>query len=159
MKPSVPNFHHTQRQVTRHGVSFLGSLYRSQALEWLWRSRPRLILDIWFDPDDCTAIYAENPDDGRLIRLRVSLEALPKVSFECMKVLREAHAAHVREGKALLYADVIDRLMVDGLAASTTPQRLLWRRQKLPWAAGGPVVRAVRRQRVEDAQPSPEDEA
>lgn len=114
-------------------------------------------MDIWFDPDDCTAIYAEHPDDGTLIRLRASLEELPRVSFECMKVLRDAHEAHVREDKPLLYADVIDRLMVDGLAASTTPQRLLWRRKKLPWAAGGPVVRAVRRQRVEDAQPSPEE--
>lgn len=157
MKPKVLSLHHARRQVTRHGVNFQGFLYRSQALRWLWK--PRLTLDIWFDPDDCTAIYAEHPDDGTLIRLRASLEELPKVSFECMKVLREAHEAYVREGKPLLYAEVIERLMVDGLAASTTPQRLLWRRKKLPWAAGGPVVRAVRRQRVEDAQPSPEDEA
>ncbi|MNR39976.1 hypothetical protein D3C85_1582240 [compost metagenome] len=76
-----------------------------------------------------------------------------------MKVLREAHEAHVQKGKSLLYAQVIEQLMVDGLAASTTPQRLQWRRKELPQAACSPRFKILRRQRVEDAQPSPEDEA
>lgn len=159
MKPKTLTLHHAKRLLTRYGVSFQGFLYRSQALTYLWRSRPSLMLDIWFDPDDCTAIYAEHPDEGTLIRLRASLEDLPKVSFKCMKVLREAHEAHAEKGKSLAYAQVIEQLMVDGLAASTTPQRLQWRRKELPQAACSPRFKMLRRQRVEEAQPSPEDEA
>lgn len=80
------------RQLQHYGVDFEGFQFHSQALAALARERVISSVDILFNPEDCTKIYAVHPDDGSLILLRNKTVGIPDVSFAVAKTLKKAYS-------------------------------------------------------------------
>ena len=80
------------RKLQHYGVDFEGFQFHSQALAVLARERVINSVDFLFNPENCTAIYALNPDDGSLIRLANKTVGIPEVSFEVAKTLKKAYS-------------------------------------------------------------------
>jgi putative transposase len=82
------------RQLQHYGVDFEGFQFHSLALASLARERVITSVDILFNPEDCTAIYAVHPDDGSLIRLHNKTVGMPDVSFTVAKALKKAYSGN-----------------------------------------------------------------
>jgi putative transposase len=50
-------------------------------------------INLLFNPEDCTTIYAVHPDDGSLIRLDNRMVGMPPISFAMAKALKAAYSA------------------------------------------------------------------
>ena len=82
------------RQLQHYGVDFEGFQFHSHALATLARERVIKSIDILFNPEDCTAIYAVHPDDDSLIRLENKTVGIPDVSFAVAKALKKAYSGN-----------------------------------------------------------------
>src|SRR3989344_4663347 len=80
------------RQLQHYGVDFEGFQFHSQALAALARERVISSVEIVFNPEDCTKIYAVHPDDGSLILLHNKTVGIPDVSFAVAKTLKKAYS-------------------------------------------------------------------
>ena len=82
------------RTIQHYGVDFEGFQFHSRALAVLARERSLSDIDILFNPEDCTVIYAVHPDDGSHIPLQNKTVGMPEVSFEVAKTLKKAYSGH-----------------------------------------------------------------
>ncbi|MFV3329910.1 Mu transposase C-terminal domain-containing protein [Pseudomonas sp. NY15437] len=82
------------RRLQHYGVDFEGFQYHSQELAELARRRTIQSLEILYNPDDCSAVFAVHPDDRSLIRLHNKMPAVPAVSFDVAKALRKRYTGH-----------------------------------------------------------------
>jgi len=80
------------RQLQHYGIDFEGFQFHSHALATLARERAITSVDILFNPEDCTTIYAVHPDDGSLILLHNKTVGIPDVSFVAAKTLKKAYS-------------------------------------------------------------------
>ena len=80
------------RKLQHYGIDFEGFQFNSHALATLARERSISEIDIMFNPENCTEIYAVHPDDGSLIRLENKTVGVPQVSFEVAAELRKAYS-------------------------------------------------------------------
>ncbi|MBV2132390.1 Mu transposase C-terminal domain-containing protein, partial [Pseudomonas sp. MAP12] len=89
----ILDLNRAERQVQHYGVDFEGFQFHSAELAQLARERVLSRIDLLFNPEDCTAIYAVHPDDGTLIRLDNKMIGMPSVSFATAKALKAAYSA------------------------------------------------------------------
>jgi putative transposase len=105
------------RQLQHYGVDFEGFQFHSHALAALARERVIKSIDILFNPEDCTAIYAVHPDDDSLIRLENKTVGIPDVSFAVAKALKKAYSGNPAgmEGHDYqrVYAQMLARFTAD----------------------------------------------
>lgn len=105
------------RQLQHYGVDFEGFQFHSHALATLARERVISSVDILFNPEDCTAIYAVHPDDDSLIRLENKTVGIPNVSFAVAKSLKKAYSgnAPVMDGHDYqrVYAQMLAQFSAD----------------------------------------------
>lgn len=80
------------RQLQHYGVDFEGFQFHSKALAALALERVISSVDILFNPEDCTKIYAVHPDDGSLILLHNKTVGIPDVSFAVAKTLKKTYS-------------------------------------------------------------------
>jgi putative transposase len=85
------------RQLQHYGVDFEGFQFHSLAMAALARTRVITSIDILFNPEDCTAIYAVHPDDGSLIQLGNKTVGIPAVSFTVAKALKKAYSGNAAD--------------------------------------------------------------
>jgi hypothetical protein len=90
----------------------------SQAMAELARERAISSIDILFNPEDCTAIFAVHPDDGRLIRLHNKTVGIPEVSFAVAKMLKKAYSGGNAEMNGHDYQRVYARMLAQFTADS-----------------------------------------
>lgn len=104
------------RKLQHYGVDFEGFQYHSTELAHLARQHHIDSLEILFNPDDCSAVYAVHPGDLSLLRLPNRMWAVPAVSFEIAKALRKQYTgAGAMDGQDYqrLYAEALARYTRD----------------------------------------------
>lgn len=106
------------RQLQHYGVDFEGFQFHSQAMAALARERAISSIDILFNPEDCTAIFAVHPDDGSLIRLHNKTVGIPEVSFAVAKMLKKAYSGGNAEMNGHDYQRVYARMLAQFTADS-----------------------------------------
>lgn len=112
----ILNINRDVRKLQHYGVDFEGFQYHSRALADLARSRDIPSLEILYNPDDCSAIFAVHPDDRSLMRLPNKMPGVPPVSFEIAKSLRKLYTrAGAMQGSDYrrLYAEALARYTRD----------------------------------------------
>lgn len=82
------------RQLQHYGIDFEGFQFHSHALAALARERAISQIEILFNPEDCTAVYAVHPDNDRLIKLENKTVGIPEVSFAVAKDLKKAYSGN-----------------------------------------------------------------
>lgn len=85
--------HRTDREVQHYGVDYEGFQFHSHEFGRLAKERVLKRVDILFNPEDCTAIYAVHPDDDSLVKLDNKMVGIPAVSFKVAKALHKAYAS------------------------------------------------------------------
>lgn len=90
----ILDLNRAERQVQHYGVDFEGFQFHSAALAELARERVLSRIELLFNPEDCTTIYAVHPDDGSLIRLDNKMIGMPSVSFATAKALKAAYSGN-----------------------------------------------------------------
>jgi putative transposase len=94
VKRLILDVHRETRKVQHYGLDFEGFQFHSQAFAQFLRERELAQVDIMYNPEDCTAIYAVHPDDASLIRLENKTVGVPQVSFEVAKALKKRFSGH-----------------------------------------------------------------
>lgn len=85
------------RELQHYGVDFEGFQFHSHALASLARERVITSIDILFNPEDCTAVYAVHPDNDSLIKLKNKTVGIPEVSFAVAKDLKKAYSGNAAD--------------------------------------------------------------
>lgn len=93
VKRLILDLNRAERQVQHYGVDFEGFQFHSAELAQLTRARMLSRINLLFNPEDCTTIYAVHPDDGSLIRLDNRMVGMPPISFAMAKALKAAYSA------------------------------------------------------------------
>ncbi|MFV3412994.1 Mu transposase C-terminal domain-containing protein [Pseudomonas sp. NY15436] len=104
------------RRLQHYGVDFEGFQYHSQELAELARRSNIESLEILYNPEDCSAVFAVHPDDRSLIRLHNKMPAVPAVSFDVARALRSQYAGHgemTGHDYQRLYAEALARYTRD----------------------------------------------
>jgi putative transposase len=82
------------RKIQHYGIDFEGFQFNSHALATLVQERWVSDIDILFNPEDCTAVYAVHPDNDSLIKLENKTVGIPEVSFAVAKDLKKAYSGN-----------------------------------------------------------------
>ncbi|PZP22269.1 Mu transposase C-terminal domain-containing protein [Pseudomonas kuykendallii] len=99
------------RRVQHYGIDFESFQYHSYEFAALAREYALQEVTILFNPSDCSAIYAVNPKTDELIKLHCKLKDVPAVSFEVVKVLRQAYGRPTDEMQGHDYQRVYAQLL------------------------------------------------
>jgi putative transposase len=80
------------RKLWHYGVDFLGFTFNSPELAALAREQQMKAIEIQFNPEDCTVIYAVHPLTKQRIALQNKMLGVPRISFELAKQLRKKYS-------------------------------------------------------------------
>ena len=84
-----------QRKVQHYGVDFKGFQFHSHELAVLLRERSISELCILHNPEDCREVFAVDPDDKTLIRLKNKTVNMPAISFDEAARLKASYSRPV----------------------------------------------------------------
>jgi putative transposase len=106
------------RKIQHYGIDFEGFQFNSHALATLVQERWVSDIDILFNPEDCTAVYAVHPDNDSLIKLENKTVGIPEVSFAVAKDLKKAYSGNAADMSGHDYQRVHTQMLAQFAADS-----------------------------------------